>query len=157
MQIGLWEKFKAKEIKKEPETVIRGGQEWTVISKYTRAQCLKDGYIIDVSELAKEAGFVYPMAITLSLYDELDPTELEADTGQSFTGRMWDVLNILRWRIRKEKDTNCIHTFIIIQVETVASPKHMQQKHLHFKSTLGPGDDAEPVLTIDFNRYSMVE
>ncbi len=34
------------------------------ISIYTRAQALDDGFLVDVSELAKEAGFRFPVALT---------------------------------------------------------------------------------------------
>ena len=35
-----------------------------VISRYTRAQAIEDGVLVDVSELAREAGFRFPVAMT---------------------------------------------------------------------------------------------
>jgi len=43
------------------------------ISVYTRAEAIEDGVLKDVSELAREAGFKYPVAIELDLYAHLDP------------------------------------------------------------------------------------
>lgn len=34
------------------------------ISTYTRAQAIEDGVLVDVSEIAKEAGFKFPVAVT---------------------------------------------------------------------------------------------
>ena len=35
-----------------------------IIYTYTRAQAIEDGYIVDVSEVASEAGFRWPVAVT---------------------------------------------------------------------------------------------
>ena len=35
-----------------------------IISTYTRAQAIEDGVLIDVSPIAKEAGFEWPVAMT---------------------------------------------------------------------------------------------
>ena len=41
-----------------------------VIFSYTRAQAIADGVLIDVSELAKEAGFRFPVAVTAGVWAE---------------------------------------------------------------------------------------
>jgi hypothetical protein len=35
-----------------------------LIYRYTRADALRDGVLIDVSEVAREAGFKWPVALT---------------------------------------------------------------------------------------------
>ena len=35
-----------------------------VVSGYSRAQAVEDGFLCDISELAKEAGFKFPVAIS---------------------------------------------------------------------------------------------
>jgi len=40
-----------------------------VISTYTRAEAQDDGVLIDVTEIAKEAGIVYPVAISQGLWE----------------------------------------------------------------------------------------
>lgn len=50
-----------------------------VIHAYTRAQAIEDGVLVDLSDLAREAGFRFPVAVTLGVWAVLNPTkELEA-------------------------------------------------------------------------------
>ena len=68
-----------------------------VIFTYTRAQALADGFLIDVSsKLAREAGFRYPVALTAGVWAECVAVP-EGVTGQDETGRLWDILNMLRF------------------------------------------------------------
>ena len=69
----------------------------TVIHTYTRAQAIEDGVSIDVSEVACEVGFRWPVAVTSTklsagtagVWAYVEPTpELEAQ-GQSPAGRLW--------------------------------------------------------------------
>jgi len=51
------------------EPVLKGGEITDdvfgeVICSYIRAHAIEDGMLVDVSALAKEAGFRYPMAVT---------------------------------------------------------------------------------------------
>ena len=39
-----------------------------LISSYTRAQAIADGQLIDVSEMAREAGIRYPVALTATVW-----------------------------------------------------------------------------------------
>ena len=57
----------------------------TVISQYTRAQAIEDGVLIDVSKMAKEAGFTIPVAVTAAVWNEhIVPTDkLHKGYGQS--------------------------------------------------------------------------
>ena len=60
-----------------------------LISTYTRAQAIDDGVLIDVSDVAREAGLKYPTAVTQAVWatdlakswkrplDTLDETNLE--------------------------------------------------------------------------------
>ena len=36
----------------------------SVIYSYTREQALKDGVLVDVTQMEKEVGFIYPVAVT---------------------------------------------------------------------------------------------
>lgn len=59
---------------------------------YTRAEAIEDGVLVDVTETAREAGFVVPVALTAALWHDVNdiPDHLKgvADVG----GRLWDVL-----------------------------------------------------------------
>ncbi len=58
-----------------------------VVYSYTRAQAIEDGVLVDISELAKEAGFKFPVAVTCRVFELLNDTY---QAGQSFEGRAWD-------------------------------------------------------------------
>ena len=73
-----------------------------VIYSYTRKQALEDGVLVDVSELAKEAGFRYPVAVTARVWHEWI-TPPEQAIGQDQKGRLWDLLNVLRFEAKKAK------------------------------------------------------
>lgn len=65
-----------------------------VISSYTRAQALEDGFLVEVPEkLWREAGFKWPVAITTHVYTDVArvPDHPKAQ-GESIEGRLWDIL-----------------------------------------------------------------
>src|SRR5512142_1811169 len=76
-----------------------------LIFSYTRAQAIADGVLVDVSKLAKEAGFRFPVAVTAGVWAECVavPDDVE---GQDETGRLWDVLTMLRFAILQGKARN---------------------------------------------------
>ena len=41
-----------------------------LIFRYSRAEAIADGILIDASELAREAGFKYPVALTTAAWQE---------------------------------------------------------------------------------------
>jgi hypothetical protein len=50
-----------------------------VISSYTRAQAIEDGVLIDASNMAREAGFKWPVALTTAAWaDCVDWSEDES-------------------------------------------------------------------------------
>lgn len=84
-------------------------QDADVIHVYTRAQALADGALSDISRLATEAGFRYPVAVTAAVWHILEPSDDLARLGQSATGHAWDVLQVLRAAIRHSGHTDRIH------------------------------------------------
>lgn len=79
--------------------------EFTIISLYTREQALADGFLVDVSDMAKEAGFKWPIAVTLAVWHEVvTPTPDDEQEGQSKEGRLWDVLWMARLAAKANKD-----------------------------------------------------
>lgn len=117
-----------------------------VISVYTRAQAIEDGVLVDLSDLAREAGFKFPLAVTQGVWAVLNPTkELEA-AGQDMKGRAWDMLTILRHAIRGALRTDEVRfaPLFLREPGQRVEPVEMWAK-------CGPGDDAEPVITVMFN------
>ncbi len=41
-----------------------------VVSSYTRTQAIEDGVLVDVSEMAQEAGFKHPVALTRAVWED---------------------------------------------------------------------------------------
>jgi len=115
-----------------------------VIHAYTRADALADGVLVDVSEMAREAGFVYPVAITRAVFEILDPSpELSKKHAQDFKGRLWDVLTVFHWTARRTRGNIITFVPLVFQDTRDKSPKP-----LLLKGVCGPGDDMEPVVTV---------
>ncbi len=118
--------------------------EGDIIHRYGRREAIAEGVLIDAGDIAKEAGFVWPVAITSRLYHGyLQPSpELEA-WGQSYEGRLWDLLNVLRWAIRQSKND----TFIRFSVLFVLSPGTAAVP-IELISIAGPDDEGAPSITV---------
>jgi len=76
--------------------------EWDVIYTYTRAQAVADGFQIDVSKTAQEAGIRFPVFITRGVYEQCVAVP-PGVTGQDEAGRLWDVVWMLRFAIIRAK------------------------------------------------------
>jgi hypothetical protein len=72
------------------------------IYTYTRKQALADGVQVDVSKLAAEAGFRIPVFLTETVHREYVQVP-EGITCQDETGRLWDILWMLRNAIGKKR------------------------------------------------------
>ena len=116
-----------------------------VIYSYTRKQAIEDGVLIDVSEMAREAGIKYPVAVTSTVYYEyIVPDKRLTDYGQSVEGRLWDVLWM--FRINAQKNPSDIMIFSVLFV--MLSGNTTQLVTVKLKAVCGPGDIGEPVITI---------
>lgn len=72
-----------------------------VIFTYTREQAIADGVIVDVSDFAKGFGFTIPVAVTANLlHTYLEPCDALSEYGQSYEGRLADMLTVLYFTIR---------------------------------------------------------
>lgn len=115
-----------------------------VISVYTRAQALQDGVLLDVSDLAREAGFTWPTALSDHLYHSYIVPALDlVGEGQSIAGRLWDTLMVLRHAIRSSKDDTYLRFTVLFQMSPSAAPVPVE-----LVSVAGPDDDGSPCLTI---------
>jgi hypothetical protein len=109
-----------------------------VISVYTRAQAIEDGVLIDVSshEDAKRT-FKIPVALTCDLYAEMRRGQGKDD--RTFAGRLWDVLYMSRFG-RADGPSDRYYKVIV------------GRRTLRLRLNIGPGDNAEPVVTVGFPR-----
>lgn len=129
---------------------------------YTRAQAIADGVLVNLTNatddhgqlLCRQAGFKVPVAITRAAWAKVieaggawkpgDHGEvLELKGGQSLTGRLWDVLWMLHVASGRACPTDRVHFEVLVDVQ--GEGRHELVK---LWALCGPGDSAEPVLTI---------
>jgi len=116
---------------------------WNEIYRYTRQQAIADGMLTDVSGLAREAGFRFPVAVTNTVWAEIIvPDDDGKIAGQSEKGRLWDVLMCLRYAISKSNGNvdRLIFSVLVLRNGNVEKVK--------LRAICHPGDNGEPVLTI---------
>lgn len=121
-----------------------------VIDTYSRVEAIADGVLVDVTDTAREAGILFPVAVTRSVLEEyIEPSSHDSEKwGQDLMGRLWDTVWMLRIAIRGRKQSE----------DRQADPGKLNfevyyrlQGHLRripLKALCGPGDDGSPVITI---------
>ena len=72
------------------------------IYTYTRKQALADGFQIDVTKTAQEAGIRFPFFITRAVWDAYVTVPPDV-TGQDEAGRLWDLVWMTRFGIIRAK------------------------------------------------------
>ena len=78
---------------------------------YTRDQAIADGELIDVSEIAKQAGFKISVAVTQAVWNQhimWTDEDSNKQTIQDQSGRLWDVLWMLYIACKRSKDESYI-------------------------------------------------
>jgi len=116
-----------------------------VISSYSRAQGIEDGVLIDVSEMAREAGFKFPVVVTNNLWaSHISPSERAKKYGQDEQGRLWDVLWMAFLAAKRSTGGDLIEFDVIFQ----NGPGSKWRDTIKLWAICGPGDNAEPVVTI---------
>jgi hypothetical protein len=88
--------------------------QFALVHAYTRAQALADGFQVDVSTTAREAGITFPVFLTRAVFDQYvtvpegvtaqdDVTVPEGVTAQDEAGRLWDIVWMLRFAILRAR------------------------------------------------------
>jgi hypothetical protein len=123
-----------------------------VIHVYTRKQAIADGVLVDMTqdkfgEALREAGFHRHTAMTATAFAEVIGDADSLPSGQDQVGRWWDVLTMMRFAIAA-----AIHKSPSVRVDNVPFKVRVWNGTKHEAKSLyvncGPGDNAEPVLTI---------
>lgn len=70
------------------------------VYRYTRSQAVADGFQVEVSKIAKKAGIIFPVFLTRAVYDKYVSVP-PGVTGQDEAGRLWDIVWMLRFAIRR--------------------------------------------------------
>ncbi|MFG2667700.1 DUF6573 family protein [Streptomyces sp. NPDC048387] len=119
-----------------------------VIHGYSRARAIADGVLVAVGEdIAREAGFGFPVALTAAAWADCVAwtDEDNRQTYQDEEGRLWDVLWMTRYAIRRS-DGGPSCTVELFRVPRDGESEEGERTWL--LATCGPGDDMEPVITI---------
>lgn len=120
-----------------------------VISVYSRQDALNDGALIDVSSVAKEAGFSVPVALTRAVYhDYVEWNKGVPNYGRALQdedGRLWDVLYMARHAVQFARDkAEIVYSLHVVPREGAdVSPQFVR-----LKMAISSGDSGEPVITI---------
>jgi hypothetical protein len=133
--------------------------EFDVISTYTRAQAIADGTLIDLTDAQDRDGrrlspFKWPVAITATAFDrtisvggewkpDADGKETLVLPGcQNFAGRVWDLFWMLLTAMR-QADGDTVRFAVSVLTDGIR-----KRETESLKAVCGPGDDANPVITI---------
>lgn len=120
------------------------------IFTYTRADAIADGVLVDVSDVAREAGFVVPVALSCAAWGDMVAWTAEDSARQcpqDEPGRLWDVLNLARYRIKlADKGASGELGFSVLRVPRGGNATRPVRAHLMLHS--GAGDNGEHVMTI---------
>ena len=117
------------------------GEAWEVIHSYSRKQAIDDGFLVDVSEMAREAGIRFPVALTREVYESYVVVPPNV-SGQDLSGRQWDILWMLACAIRRERTATAIRYDLLVRND------NRKPKLVELKALCGPGDEGEPVITV---------
>jgi hypothetical protein len=113
-----------------------------LIHRYSRADAIRDGVLVDVTDAAREAGFKWPVALTAAVWARC----VEVPPGvacQDEAGRLWDVLWLLRLAALQSGGSTVAFGVHVRNDDREGTPPLVRLKAL-----CGPGDQGEPVLTV---------
>jgi hypothetical protein len=113
-----------------------------IVYIYTRAHAVADGFQIDVSKTAQEAGIRFPVFLTRAVYDAYVTVPLDV-TGQDEAGRLFDVVWMLRFAIRKARPGQTRLPFVLYVRNDNRRPRLVK-----LIATCGPLDVDDPQQSI---------
>jgi hypothetical protein len=127
-----------------------------VIYSYTRTQAIEDGVLVDITEMAKEAGIKYPVAITsTAFFGYVAPDPMPP--GQDLKGRLWDLCTMFKLEARKTDGPNLEFKIQFVLGGIRVGPAERPVKNIDdtwklvevtLQAVCGPGDDPAPVITL---------
>lgn len=117
-----------------------------VISSYSRAQAIEDGVLVNISPMAREAGIKFPVAMTSASYAKCVALPEDYKGEQDINGRLWDVVWMLLTKIRTSRGGSDL--LFKLHVKDVTPGQRGRLELVTLRAVCGPGDDAEPVITI---------
>jgi hypothetical protein len=109
-----------------------------------RAQAKADKMLLDIGETSKHAGFKFPVALTRTVW--INYVELPCGViGEDELGRLWDILNCLRYAI----DHTPPHiTVIPFRLEVRVDSSDEDQPLVEFIAVWGSDDDGNKHIAV---------
>lgn len=124
-----------------------------VIFAYTRADAIADGVLVDVSETAAEAGIRLPVALTADAFADM-VTWTRGDACQDESGRLWDVVWMLRDAIRRSPGGTDRVAFTVYRIPNKG--RGQMPRPVRLQALCGPGDPSgAPVVTVGLATESL--
>ena len=115
-----------------------------IVYAYTRSQAIADGFQVEVTKIAQEAGINFPMFLTRAVFDTYVAVP-EGVTGQDEAGRLWDLVWMTRMAIaRARAGADRIPVLLYVRNDNRAA------KLVKLVATCGPLDidDPQPAITL---------
>lgn len=111
-----------------------------LICSYMRMDAIADGQRIEIpTGMLRKAGILLPSVVSIDLWAALEPSEAEQQTGQSYEGRLWDVLVVFR-QLAKQNVQSRMELTVLVATEFGAEEQSVVV-------VLGPDDEGRPCLT----------
>jgi hypothetical protein len=114
-----------------------------LIHRYTRADAIRDGVLIDVSAIARETGIRYPVALTVAVWERCVAVP-PGVVCQDEAGRLWDVVWMLRCAISRRSAGNIVRFALHVRNDNRDGTPPL----VRLKAVCGPDDQGEPVVTV---------
>ncbi len=120
-----------------------------LVYSYSRAQAIKDGILVDVSDMAKAIGIKWHVAVTYSVWsDFIEWTDYDRRRQglQDTESRLWHVIFSLNWALKNSNKTDDI-----IFYELHILPRDgfsYAARRTRLKAVANSRNQMEPVITI---------
>ena len=118
---------------------------FSIVHVYSRAQAVADGFQVEVTKTAHEAGIRFPVFITRGVF-ELCVAVPPNVSCQDEAGRLWDVVWMLRFAIlRTRAGVQRVPVALYVRNSDTERPRLVK-----LIATVGPLDidDAQPAITV---------
>lgn len=144
----------ARRVVDDPDSFWHGAE---IISTYTRADALADGTLVDHSTLAREAGFVWPVAVTAAAQNDCISWPETNIAAQDEEGRAWDVISCAKAAVTEHARTiarggvadTSVGTRIPFSVHRVPNTARATvPQRTRLDVVISSDDDGSPCLTI---------
>jgi ABC-type uncharacterized transport system YnjBCD permease subunit len=115
------------------------------VAAFSRAEAIADGRLMDVSEMASDVGFRFPVCLTSrTWWAVIEPTQRARRLGQSSEARLWELL----WAVRCALLRRVCLERAAITFRVQLSEGEGRARTVTLRAVCAPGDDSRPTLTV---------